>query len=394
MSEDKARAVNAAIARNYDALVYDPQPNALLDPDRVCGLAAMFGSVRDPVDVLDLGCGTGAQLLQAAAQVRGKLVGTDISSEACRRAAEKLSPFADRTRIECADLLELDAAALGEFDLIYNIGVIYVTPPEVQRRILELIGQCLRPGGVAVISYYSGSMQTLRANLHRVLRAGVQGLLPEPALLTAREQLAALAQEAAAAPGMELLQAAIAQTSRLPDLIFFHEVLNNAFEPMSTLRVEQELSGHGIGFADYIKPVCPDPALSSGERALAAERAGLMGGQYRYAVFAKAQGERPTRLGDVKWSSCLTRSPHEASDEGQLFEGPDGSIVTAHRPATAALLDSLIEEDLSSPEAVDRVTAALAVARNSPRPEELRAMEADLRELWRHGLVFPLLNIP
>ena len=149
---DEVKALNEAIADDYSAHVYDPVPVSFLDVERLFGQAALFGELGRPADVLDLACGTGAQLARIAEQVGGRLVGTDISPEPVRIARERLSRFGDRAEIMCADLLETDPASLGQFDLILNIGVIYVTPPAVQRRILELIGQCLRPGGVAVIS--------------------------------------------------------------------------------------------------------------------------------------------------------------------------------------------------------------------------------------------------
>ena len=56
------RAVNAKIGENYDTLPYDCHPDPELDPERVLGLAALYGCAADgdvAIDVLDLGCGTG-----------------------------------------------------------------------------------------------------------------------------------------------------------------------------------------------------------------------------------------------------------------------------------------------------------------------------------------------
>ena len=48
MTGERARAANAAIAGNYDALVYDPERNPLTDPRIIFGHAAVFGQVRKP----------------------------------------------------------------------------------------------------------------------------------------------------------------------------------------------------------------------------------------------------------------------------------------------------------------------------------------------------------
>lgn len=213
---DDVKAHNESIASDYSNLVYDPILAAFVDPDRVFGQAAMFGEVGRPVDVLDLACGTGAQLLRVAEKVSGRLVGVDISPGPIRIAQERLAPYGSRADVRCADLLETDAASLGQFDLIYNIGVIYATPPAVQRRILDLIGQCLRPGGVALISWHSGGAPALRSVLHRILVAGLEGLSPDQSVAAARSRSAKLRENLTATPGSDLLLAAL--TARLPPI--------------------------------------------------------------------------------------------------------------------------------------------------------------------------------
>src|SRR5690606_20693950 len=105
-----ARAFNAQVAGQYDALAYEPVPEPLLDPDRVLGMAALYGCAPPPgqaVDVLDIGCGVGVQLEQAATKAGGALVGTDISPAACARARARLAGAGGRARILAADLLDL-----------------------------------------------------------------------------------------------------------------------------------------------------------------------------------------------------------------------------------------------------------------------------------------------
>jgi SAM-dependent methyltransferase len=248
---DNVKAHNEAIASDYSNLVYDPILAAFIDPDRVFGQAAMFGDLGRPVDVLDLACGTGAQLLRVAEKVAGRLVGVDISPGPIRMAQERLAPFGSRADVRCADLLETDAASLGQFDLIYNIGVIYATPPTVQRRILDLIGQCLRPGGVAVLSYHSGGAPALRGVLHRILVAGLEGLDPAKSVAAARLRSASLRETLSARPGTDLLLAALTSIDRQSDLVFYHEVFNSCFGAMQTSVVARDLAAYGLEFAWY-----------------------------------------------------------------------------------------------------------------------------------------------
>ncbi len=154
-ADDALHALNARIAAGYDQVPYDPPASPGLDPAHVFALAERYGFGRDhgAIDILDLGCGTGAQLERCAALTTGRLVGTDLSATACERAAARTERFEERCRVMCADAMTLRPADLGAFDLIYHLGVLYVTPPEVQRRLLSLIAGSLKPGGLAVISY-------------------------------------------------------------------------------------------------------------------------------------------------------------------------------------------------------------------------------------------------
>ena len=52
------RVVNAKIGQNYDTLPYDCRADPDLDPERVLGLAALYGCAPDAgadIDILDLG---------------------------------------------------------------------------------------------------------------------------------------------------------------------------------------------------------------------------------------------------------------------------------------------------------------------------------------------------
>ena len=390
---DNVKAHNEAIASDYSNLVYDPILPAFIDPDRVFGQAAMFGDLGRPVDVLDLACGTGAQLLRVAEKVAGRLVGVDISPGPIRMAQERLAPFGSRADVRCADLLETDAASLGQFDLIYNIGVIYATPPTVQRRILDLIGQCLRPGGVAVLSYHSGGAPALRGVLHRILVAGLEGLDPAKSVAAARLRSASLRETLSARPGTDLLLAALTSIDRQSDLVFYHEVFNSCFGAMQTSVVARDLAAYGLEFAWYVSALGEEPAGNAPDRAIAADIADLADGQYRYAVFARylESGLRPVTNPRLRWSSVLRRgNPGEFAGE-QNFARLDGTAgATIRIPASMAMLDCLAEgSPLGWEELVQRTAKALKGKRGALNEDEQAAMRTDLRILWRLGLLLP-----
>lgn len=394
---DDVKAINETLADDYSAYVYDPPPVAFLDVERLFGLAALFGELGRPADVLDLACGTGAQLGRIAGQVSGRLVGTDISPEPVRIARERLSRFGDRVDIRCGDLLETDAASLGQFDLILNIGVIYVTPPAVQRRILELIGQCLRPGGVAVVSYHAGSLPALRTNLHRLLCAGLEGLPAGDALAAARARAAQLAQVLEKTPGTELQRETLAVVSSQSDLIFYHEVFNPCFGAMQTSALARDLASHGLEFAWYLSPSAEELPATSLDRSIAADVSDYIHGQYRHAIFARYLKSGPCNVASprLRWESYVARDNPGVFEGEQVFSHPGGTMsATLRAPVSMAMLDCLAEGPSDWAGIAKRAAKAIEPESKGLSCDQQAAMEADARLLWRHGLMNPLYKLP
>jgi SAM-dependent methyltransferase len=401
---DKARAVNAAIARNYDALVYETQPaeiGSALDPAPVLGLAGLYGcaSARsDAADVLDLGCGTGTQLLQVGSQTRGHVVGVDISEIACERARIRCAKLGDRAKILRADFLDLNPDTLGRFDLIYHIGVIFVTPAPVQARILELIGRCLKPGGAAVLTYYAGSLPLIRQSLHRLLRTTVDPLLGKDAnIKRARQRLEEIAAALpAAGPHRPVLAQALDYARTQADRLFFHEALNHAFAVLNTGDLEAALAPHGVQFLDYVTPTAFGALPTSTQRALAADVVDFAsGGSYRYAVFGKPAaggGAFSFQSPGVRWKSDLTRSAPDRNYDGAAAYKHRVTKLEAQilRPETQAAVDVMAGGPASWPKLIAGVTAQLAARGRFIVGDPASALEPDLLELWRNRLVTPL----
>ena len=287
------RGLNAAIAENYDRVPYDPPASPGLDPAQVFALAAHYGYGRDPsaIDVLDLGCGTGVQLERVAGLTTGNLLGTDLSRSAYAQAVARTARFAPRCRVLCADFMDLDADALGQFDLIYHIGVLYVTPPAVQRRLLELIAGCLKPGGVAVISYYAGTVPLLMAGLHKVLRASVPPYLPtgEQVRLAKAQIQSILATLGKIGGDQRLMMGMLQQVLGTEETIFFHEMLNQSFGTLSTSALETGLGARGVHFLNWMQPAPFEKDAGARERSMKADAYAFAGGGYYYGVFCKTE---------------------------------------------------------------------------------------------------------
>ena len=392
--DQAARAFNAQTAERYDSVAYAPAPEPMLDLERLFGLGVLYGC--EPLgapDVLDIGCGAGVQLERAAAQTAGRLVGTDISKAACAEAERKLGGYADRTRILAADLLDLEPETLGRFDAIYCVGVLYVVPPAVRRQILRLIGACLKPGGVAVISYYAGGLGLMRAELNRMIRA-VSG--PDQPLEARLDQaqgflkdVASQFQRGDAGLPAQTAQLTATYTDR-PTLL--HETLCDEMTALHTTELQAALEGEGLGFLSYIHGLpCAGMAPSS-RRAVGADIFDFMWGGYRYGVFGKPTGEAPpSAVLAQAWSTVLTRQAG-----GPVFPAPaeykaaGGGGVRVSQPIVQAALDALAEGPLPRTDLHAAARGRLAAA-SLPAPGDAEALlDGELQKLWQAGGVAPL----
>ncbi|MBU3685776.1 MAG: class I SAM-dependent methyltransferase [Mycobacterium sp.] len=381
------RSVNDTIADSYDRVVYDPQGLPELDPENVLGLAAIYGvSPRQAaIDVLDLGCGSGAQLERAAAATTGRLLGIDLSPTACELATERLSVAGDRAEIQRADFLDLDAESLGQFDVIYHVGVAYVIPPEVRRHALALIGACLRPGGAAVVSYYTGTIPLLMAGLHQTLRASTDdNLSTGEQIERARAQLRQIECWLSRYEGDHVaMRTALERVTRHPDNVFYHEMLNQEFEALSTAALDTEMSRAGVRFLNWTFPGPFSELTSPADRAQVADAISYVGGCYRYGVFAKCDGAQrlSARSGGLLWETALTRVE---SDDGQPTFDDGSTCLTIVNPVTEIALDVLSQGPRRFADLRTEIEQSL---RGRPELGTVDdALNRNLLGLWQEGL--------
>jgi SAM-dependent methyltransferase len=393
------RVVNAKIGENYDTLPYDCHPDPQLDPERVLGLAALYGCAADAgaeIDVLDLGCGTGTQLERVGALTGGKLVGVDISREACARARPRCARYGERARIVCADFLDLDPEDLGRFDLVYNIGVIFITPPAIQQNVLSLTAGCLKPGGVAALSYYAGGVGRLLAGLYRTLRAALDPSLDrEAAIRKSRGRIGQIAAHLpSTGPIRKFMGEILNHVSSQSDTMLFHEGLNHAFDAMDAADLQSMLCGRGVHFLNYLTPTPFGMLPAPRERALAADAFDFAVGSYRHVAFGKPVGTPQAanlRSPLVRWQTRLLRAqPDIAYGSPVTFQDRATNRVV---PVTRLEMQAALDELATGPHtwtqicegAQRRLAARLPFAANWGAE-----FEGDFAALWQTGALTPL----
>jgi SAM-dependent methyltransferase len=194
-----------------------------------------------PIDVLDLGCGTGRYF--CALTNIDRLVGLDASGAMLAEAARPHD--AERITARSVELVEGDALAHefepASFDLIYSIGVLAEHTP-FDARIATNAARWLRPGGRFAFTTVHPESTSIPRTFSRAIGTAVAPISPWPIRQWLRKRLTANGQYA--------------------DEMLIAERLNGLFLIESLSRLESEAHLHCLCVARKIPT----------ERAVVAER--------------------------------------------------------------------------------------------------------------------------
>jgi SAM-dependent methyltransferase len=156
-------------AEELDSFYVQPDPWAYDDtPDDAtrARMALACLPAKDFGRVLDIGCGNGF----LTARLPGReVVGIDISEKALHWARQRCSE--PRFSFERIGVLELDAARLGQFDLIVMTGVAYPQYIGAAMSLVQIgIDGLLKPGGwlvhAHIAEWFSGGFPYLLVDRH------------------------------------------------------------------------------------------------------------------------------------------------------------------------------------------------------------------------------------
>src|SRR5262249_7938955 len=144
-------------ATSYDEVPYGSNIFSYSHPDRLATVAALLGMKPPVVDasrVLELGCGTGANLIAMALTLpRSRLVGIDLSPRQIATGQEVVQAVGlANVELRALSLMDVDEQ-FGQFDYILCHGVYSWVPEQVQDQILTICTRNLAPDGVTYVSY-------------------------------------------------------------------------------------------------------------------------------------------------------------------------------------------------------------------------------------------------
>jgi SAM-dependent methyltransferase len=141
----------------YDIVPYVGAADPAADIRRLESTASLFGMTPAPppsARVLELGCGTGDNLLPLAiAYPHTRIVGCDLARSAIASARAMADALAlGNVDFRHASLADVDEG-WGEFDYILCHDVFSWVAPELRHRILDILARNLAPQGVGFVSH-------------------------------------------------------------------------------------------------------------------------------------------------------------------------------------------------------------------------------------------------
>ena len=252
---------------SYEEMPYATFALRCADPNRLAAIARLYGvDIPSPTNasILEIGCGTGVNLIHIAERFPGsRCVGVDISE---RHIAEGQKIIAATSianvELRCGDVRDA-ALGHGEFDYIICHGVYSWVSPSLQQQLLHLIASSLSDNGVAFVSYNVLPGWRQRGAIRDVMQSGalysseISGdASPDARLKGALEFLELVGS--VRSKGDDLYGKYLRESrERLKDshpAYLFHEYLEEFNEPVLFSDFMREVELHGLQFVSEAKP--------------------------------------------------------------------------------------------------------------------------------------------
>jgi 2-polyprenyl-3-methyl-5-hydroxy-6-metoxy-1,4-benzoquinol methylase len=220
-------------AEEYD----DADPTTLLDEPFLLSMLKLFDGCR----VLDIGCGTGRYVRQAA-QPGVTVVGVDLSRAMLARARRGITPEASVSWVQ-ASVADLPFSQ-GAFDRVIS-GLVLDHVDDLHGFFLQ-VAETLRPGGRLIMSAIHPDMQRLTGSVVRFTSAGreyrTHGIVHEVRSIAEAVQQSGLTPECLLEPPVdqELVARRPAWSNRLgcPALVLLAAQRPRSVSPGASQRIE------------------------------------------------------------------------------------------------------------------------------------------------------------
>lgn len=399
----------SSIQEEYETLPYPHYVHPLSDPARSAVLGRLFGlRPADPrrARVLELGCGSGSNLLAMAARSPGsRFLGLDFSAPDIA-AARKIAMEAGLQNVEFeqADLLEWSPPAQA-FDYVIAYGLFSWVPDAVKERVLQLTRACLAPQGIACLSYMTYPGCKLPETLRDLLRLRTEHLGALSEKITAAEAVLGFLDGAYGTmpeqPHAVSLRAEVRRIRAKEPRFLWHDDLGVQRDPCYLLQFTQWAAEHGLRYlADSeLHTMLPENLPLDSARALLAMKLDRLETEqfldyvtnrsFRCSLLVGPEATMADRLDAAAIRElCLGRALHEAPSPAPSggaeahFRTADGAAVTLRGVPLVAFLRVLSGRADGSTPFGELLTSAEARAKRTFTDPEQTQLAEDLLTLY------------
>ena len=388
----------------YETIRYPTSAREQSHPDRLATIATLHGLPAPPVErcrVLELGCGTGNNLIAMAYSLPGStFTGIDLAAEPVAEGQGRIAALGLRNiRLLAMDLMDLEPA-FGEFDYIVAHGVYSWVPAAVRDKLMEVCRANLSPHGVVFISYNALPGCHLRRMVRDMMLYHIAGVEEPEQRLQQALSLASLIGGAQTEAG---LKAEFQVVLERPPAVVYHDDLSEENHPVYFHQFAGHAREHGLQFLSEAQVVASEAHLPDAARKVLEPLEGDSIRREQYLDFFKLRRFRetllcradaavarpvaPDRVRALYASSKARPAGPEEPGGAVEFVGQKGAAAkTAHPLAKAMLtcLGRLWPRRLAFDELLGRVRESLGGA---PGEQDAIALAEILWHTSRAGVV-------
>ncbi|MBV9876256.1 MAG: methyltransferase regulatory domain-containing protein [Verrucomicrobia bacterium] len=243
------------IGNVYDKVLYPSSTLPQTHPSRLATIAYLRGVEPAPVDhcrVLELGCGTAANLIPMAFHLpESEFIGLDLAKRPIAAGQSFIKGLGlSNIILQSMDLLEARMEQLGRFDFIIAHGLYSWVPLPVRERILEICQEMLNPQGVAYVSYNAYPGNHFRDLVRGMMRFHSSVYESPAEKIGQAKGILKLVAHSRAKPDYytEAIQAELNRILKYTDAGFFHDDLGEINQPFYFHEFMADAKRYGLQF--------------------------------------------------------------------------------------------------------------------------------------------------
>jgi SAM-dependent methyltransferase len=247
---------------SYDLVAYPSYTHPQTHPDRLAAIGSLLGLKPAAVDhcrVLELGCGTGSNLVPMAWGLpQSQFFGIDLAARALAQGQQMIRDLGLKNlRLTHGNLMEVDDD-WGKFDYIIAHGVYSWVPAEVREQVLAICRNSLGPQGIAFVSYNAFPGCHLRKMVREMMLFHVRGFKSVDERVQQAQELVRFlaAGQEAREESRRWMKAELHQVLGHDEGHLYHDELAEINEPVYFTQFIERASAHGLQYlaeADYFE---------------------------------------------------------------------------------------------------------------------------------------------